>query len=111
MPALRINPAATFAVPVRLTVPGVADKAVVVFTFAHKGKAALRAWTAGAQNESDAVFLGEVVKGWHGVEAPDGSDLPFSAEAFAALLDAYPAAGSEIYQAYLTAYHEARSKN
>lgn len=111
MALLRITPAPTFVAPVKLTVPGLAEPAVVQFTFAHMGKKALREWVARSTDRGDPEFLGEVVRGWSGVIGPDDGDLPFTLEAFARLLDAYPAAGGEIFTAYMSAFHEARAKN
>jgi hypothetical protein len=109
---LRIVPAATFDWPVRLTVAGAAEPAVVTFIFARKTKAELRAWVAGGADRSDPEFLGEVVKGWRaGVLDAADEPVPFTAEAFAALLNVYPGSGGEIYQQYMAAYHEAPAKN
>jgi hypothetical protein len=112
MGALRLVPAATFDAPVKLTVAGSPEPAVVVFVFARKSKSELRAWVESGAERSDPDFLGEVVKGWRaGVVDEHDQPVPFSTDAFAALLDRYPAAGGEIYQQYMAAYHEARTKN
>jgi hypothetical protein len=111
MALLRINPAPTFTAPVRITVPGQDEPATIQFTFAHRGKKDLRDWVARAADRADPEFLGEVVRGWSGVLDRDDADVPFTPEAFARLLDAYPAAGTEIFQAYMGAFHEARAKN
>lgn len=112
MGALRLVPAATFDAPVKLTVAGASEPAVVVFVFARKSKSELRQWMEGGAGRPDPEFLGEVVKGWRaGVVDEAEQPVPFSPEAFAALLDAYPAAGTEIYHQYLAAYDGARAKN
>lgn len=112
MGALRLVPAPTFEAPVKLTVAGSPEPAVVLMVFARKSKTELRAWQESGAGRADPDFLGEVVKGWRaGVVDELEQPVPFTPEAFAALLDAYPAAGSEIFTQYLAAYHEARAKN
>lgn len=107
----RLVPEGTFVAPVKLTVPGKDAKALVQFTFAHKGKKALRTWIEASADRQDPDFLGEVVLGWQGVESPGGEPVPFTAQAFEQLLDAYPASAREIFDAYNAAYHEAAAKN
>lgn len=112
MGALRLVPAATFDAPVKLTVAGASEPAVVLFIFGRKNKAELRDWIATAKDRADPDFLGEVVKGWRaGVLDEHEQLVPFTPEAFAQLLNQYPASGTEIYEQYLAAYHEARAKN
>jgi hypothetical protein len=112
MGALRLVPAATFDAPIKLTVAGADEPATVLFTFARKSKHELKAWIDSAANRQDTDFLGEVVKGWKaGVLDAEGNLAPFTAEAFAQLLDQYPVSGLQIYNGYLASYGEARAKN
>ncbi len=117
---MRIDPNPTFPAKVGLTVPGQAAPAELALVFRHKGKEALQAWMRGGQPgqgeaaappRSDADFLGEVVAGWSGVQDAAGADVPYTPEAFARLLEAYPAAAGEIYRAYLRELTESRLKN
>lgn len=120
---MRIDPKPTFPAKVGLTVPGQAAPAELDLVFRHKDKAALQAWMTGrpAGGEAgaaaaplartDAEFLGEVVAGWSGVQDAAGADVPYTPEAFARLLQNYPAAAGEIYRAYLRELTESRLKN
>ena len=108
----RIAPAPTFDAEVLLTVPGAPERAALALTFRHRGRKALRDWIDRAKSAaSDAAYLGEVIEGWKGVEDADGRPLPYSAEALAQLLDAYPASGAELFDQYLDALTRAREKN
>lgn len=118
MATFRLNPAPLFAAVVQLTVPGSADTAALSLTFKHQGRKALDAWVRrpgqiaeGAAALNDAEYLAEVVAGWDGVQDAAGEPLPFTPAAFADLLDAYPAAGTEIFSAYVKALTESRAKN
>ena len=109
--ALKINPAPAFEFDAQLTVPGAAQPATVRVTARHKGREALAAWIEGAAGSRDPEFLGSVVSGWSGVFDADGAEVPFSSEALARVLDAYPAAGRELFEQYLAALTESRRKN
>lgn len=109
----KLVPDPTFPVRVRITVPGQADLSDLVLTCKYKPRDALRAWIESAKNSiaSDAQFIGEVVDGWgENVQGPDGQPLPFTQDALAALLNNYPAAGSEIVDAYVKELSESRAK-
>ena len=107
----RINPAPTFDASVRLTVPGQDAPAVLQLTFAHMGRKAAADWIERAKGRSDADVIGEVVRDWKDVQDDAGAPVPYSREALAALLDAHPAAGMELFDAYLAALSESRAKN
>jgi hypothetical protein len=107
----RIEPNPTFDAEVRITVPGSAEPALLAVTFRHRGRRELKAWIDRAKDAaSDTAYLGEVIASWRGVEDADGRALPYSAEALARLLDAYPASGGELFDAYLDALTRAREK-
>jgi hypothetical protein len=113
---ININPAPTFTVPVLISVPG-AEPAKISVTFRHKGRKALDAWikrpaeakTAGTEI-ADADYLGEIIADWADIGADD-RPVPYSRDALADLLDAYPTSGTELFNAYLKALTEAREKN
>jgi hypothetical protein len=107
----KLVPDPQFDATVELTVPGADSKAPVVFTFARKGRAALKAWTDSATGRNDLEVLCDVVVGWRGVFDDKGAEVPFSREALAQLLDAYPASGAEVFRGYLQAHFEAARKN
>jgi hypothetical protein len=115
-----ITPAPTFEGTARLTVPGGTDTAVLPLVFKALGRKALAEWIGkpvrlrdSGETLTDVEYLAEVVVGWpeDQVQGADGAPVPFSAEALAAVLDAYPAASQEIFDAYIQALTTARAKN
>lgn len=112
MTALRLVPATTFVATVHLTVPGEPRRAALTFVFAHKTKRALQDWVRESAGKDDMALLSDVVRGWKvGPVDEAGQPVPYSADALAALLDAYPSAGNEIFEGYLAAYREAKAGN
>lgn len=107
----KIAPNPTFTADVKVSVPGQDAPAVLTLTFRHMGRKALKAWIEGAAARQDAEFLDEAIESWRGFENAAGDPLAYSREALAELLDAYPAAGGEIFDAYLRALTRAREKN
>jgi hypothetical protein len=107
----KINPSPTFKAFVSLTVPGQEAPGAVSFTFRHQGRAALDTWIKAASDKTDAALLGAVISGWEGVSDQDDLPLAYSADNLGLLLDAYPAAGGEIFMGYLKALTESRAKN
>lgn len=102
----------TFTATVRLSIPGSDVPGAVQITFRHKGTRALHAWLASAaKRETDTEFLGEIIENWQGVADVDGQPLAYTPDALAQLLDAYPAAGKEIIQAYNRQLADARAGN
>jgi hypothetical protein len=109
---LKINPAPTFALDAKLTVPGAAELATLALTVRHKGRDALKAWLEGSATQaSDATLLGSVIVSWSGVLDTEGAEVPFSQTALEKVLDAYPAARDELFSQYLQALTESRRKN
>ncbi len=114
----KINPNPTFNAAVGLSIPGAQTAGAIDVTFKHKGRAALAEWVKKPSAQaveglslSDADYLGEVVSGWAGVKADDGSEVAYSPASLATLLENYPASGAEIFDAYLKALTEAKAKN
>lgn len=106
----RLIPNPTFVVAVPLTVPG-SERLLVNFTFRHKSKAALKDWVARVNGSTSVSVLAEVVADWSGVEDGEGKPVPFSSEALATMVDNYPTAGREIFDAYFAELTESRTKN
>lgn len=100
----KIVPKATFGVDVSISVPGAAP-AVVRVEFKHLPKSALPGYFSGLQGKTDAEALAEIVVGWEGV------DVPYSPQALATLVDNYPAAAAELFEAFRSELMEARRKN
>ncbi|MFY8162788.1 MAG: phage tail assembly chaperone, partial [Brevundimonas sp.] len=91
-------------------------------TFKHKtrrgladfqGRAVDVALAAGADG-GEALYVDyvhEVIDSWAGVGDAEGKPLPYSREALAQLLEAYPAAGAEIVRRYTWQLSHARAGN
>lgn len=101
----KINPDPTFRVSVALSVPGNDTPATIAVDFKHLAKSALRDYFGNLEGKSDAEALGFIVTGWSGV------DKDYSAEALALLLDNYPSAAGELFNAYRRELLEAGRKN
>jgi hypothetical protein len=108
----KLVPNPIFTVTVQITVPGEAKPQSLVLTCRHKPRDALKAWIDSAANAAqDAEFLAQVVEGWSGVVGEDGQPLACTPQTLAALLNNYPAAGREIFEAYIKELSESRAKN
>jgi hypothetical protein len=107
----KIEPNPQFAADIKITRLGETDPGVITFTFCHQGRVALKTWIDQVVEQGDAPLLAQVIAGWNGVVDGDGQAVAFSAEALAQLLDAFPAAGEEIFLGYLKALRESRAKN
>lgn len=102
---LKLSPNPTFTCPVHLTVPGEAERATVTINYRHMGRSALRAYFEALGGKSDAAGLGEIIAGWSGI------DEDYTPEALERLLDNYPLAASELFEAFRRELLEARAKN
>jgi hypothetical protein len=102
---LKLQPAPVFSCAVPITVPGQEARAIVNITFKHLAKSALREFFSGLEGKSDAEALAEIVSDWSGV------DEKFSRDALGVLLDNYPAAAGELFDAFRKELLEARAKN
>lgn len=101
----KLTPDPTFRASVAITVPGEEQPETIAVDFKHLPKSALRDYFASLDGKSDADALGAIIAGWSGV------DTDYSAEALALLLDNYPAAAAEMFEAYRRELLDARRKN
>ena len=101
----KITPKTTFTAPVALSVPGEKTAARITVEFKHLSKKAIKAYFEGLEGKTDSEALAEIVVGWEGVDAQ------FSGEALETLLDNYPAAATELFEAFRSELLEARTKN
>lgn len=111
----KIVPNPTFACQVPLRRPDSEVPVRVGWTFRHKTAAELAAWmrrAADGEYPSDVEFIAEVTEGW-GAEilGADDKPLPYSAQALAQLLDAFPGAGVDIVTTYRRRLGDARLGN
>lgn len=103
----KLQPNPTFTAKVFLSIPGETQPKAVRFTFRHKTREQFKAWLESLEGRQDKETLLDIVAGWDRADI----DCDFSAEAFAALLDNFPASGSEIFDAYRREALESRRKN
>ncbi|CBJ37898.1 conserved protein of unknown function [Ralstonia solanacearum CMR15] len=93
-----INPKPTFTAEAAIPVAGGGTEKLQL-VFKHKTRDEVKAFFAqagaGADDQSDADVLLEIVAGWEGV------DVPFSREALDQLVQNYPAAPRAIFDTYL----------
>lgn len=110
---IRLKPNPTFRFKVALGLPGSEERATFTLVGRHKGAKALQEWAGRAREAEgqDHKFLAEAIDGWDDVLDADGAPVPYSADALAALLDAYPGSGLEIFRAYVAELSAARGKN
>ena len=113
---LKINQSATFRWPVTVMVPvdgGKFEPATFEVEFPRMPQSEVLALIKSVQDGSvgEAEGIVQVVRGWSGVEGPDGP-VPFEERALRDLLERFPTAGAEILRAFADARGElARRKN
>lgn len=107
----RLNPNPTFKAQVALSIPGQATPLEITVEFRHKTATALQDWRSRAKGRTDVDNVAEIIAGWDGVFADDGTPVPYSATALATLLDNYSAAKWELVAAYHAELTEAKQKN
>ena len=100
----KLQPNPTFSAKVAIPVAGDVAQEMGV-TFAHKGKAEIKAFLDQAAGREDIDSLSEIVVGW------DGVDADFSRDNLAILLDAYPGAALALLTAWVEELGKAVQKN
>lgn len=103
MAKLVLQPAPTFSKAVKVPVPG-GEPADVVFTFRHRTRDALKAWSDAHEGRSDVQAILEMASGWDLAE-------PFDAENVGVLVQNYPAAALAILRTYYDELSAARLGN
>lgn len=106
-----IDPAPTFDAEVEVSMPG-GVTALLALTFRHRTIRQVQDLQVrmAAESLADAQILGELIEAWQ-VTRADGTDVPYSSQALAELLDNFPAAGPEIYRGYVDALRKGRLGN
>ena len=107
----KLVPSPESTVDVPITRPGEDKPGTLRLRFRHKSRKEYKAWLDTAAGRDDSGYLLDVVVGWEGVEDAEGKPVPFTPEAFASLVDQFPAAGIDIFKAYGKALHESRTGN
>lgn len=116
---IKINPAPTFELDVRLTVPGQAEPAVIPMTLAYMTAERTAAWFKDRANTRTDEAMADIVKGWGmrdgqavpAVQDDAGQEVPFSAEALAQLVKNYQPATQDILNEWQRGLRESRIKN
>lgn len=106
----QLQPKPTFVANVPLSVPGYPQPVEVPFTFRHKTRAQLSDWITRSAGVADVTFLAEVIETYT-VQGPDGEPVTHTVGVLGTLLDNYPIAHTEIYEAYLRELGESKRKN
>lgn len=101
----KLQPNPTFKAMVAIAIAGQDKPAEIEVEFKYLGRAAVRAFFDGLDGKSEAEALAEIVVGWSGVDAPYGQ------QALATLLDNYPTAAFDFFEAFRRELLEARRKN
>lgn len=101
----KLQPNPTFKAPVPISVPGETKSPEIVVEFRFLGRKAVADYFRGLGGKSDAEALAGIIAGWEGVDAE------YSPAALAQLLDNYPAAASDLFEAYRRELLEAKRKN
>lgn len=107
--SFKLTPSPTFKFAVQIREPGGDTFRTLPLVGKHKSRKDLKAWIESAPGRADDEFLADALVGWEVVDDA-GQPVPFSREALATLIDTWPTAGDDIYQAYLRELTEARKK-
>lgn len=100
---LQSNP--TFRVRVGISVAGQSRPAEIDVEYRYLSKSEIKTYFDGIQSKDDADALSEIIVGWSGVDAA------YSREALDTLLGNYPAAASDLFDAFRRELLEAKRKN
>ncbi len=100
---LQSNP--TFKAKVGISIAGDSKPAEIEVEFKYLSKTAIKTYFDSLQGKTDADALDDIIVGWNGV------DQPYSTEALATLIDNYPAAASDLFEAFRRELIEAKRKN
>lgn len=107
-----LDPDPTFRFKVSLFRPGTTSPQTITLVGRHKSQDALIEWTKRVEpSDGDGTFLLEVVADWEGVADRERKPVPFSADAFRALINNFPGSGLLIFKAYAEELNAGRLKN
>lgn len=102
---LKLQPNPTFKTKVAISVAGEAIGQMIDVEFKYLNKTKIKAYFENIAGKSDADALAEIIVGWSGVEAA------YSAEALAELVDSYPSASADLFEAFRRELLESKRKN
>lgn len=101
----------TFAAKAGITIPGEDKLAEISIVWRHKTRDQINDWIKRSATANDIDTLSEVIEGWSGVVDTQGTVVPYSRAALAELLQTFPAAGMDLFRAYLRELSASRAKN
>ncbi|MDP2792557.1 MAG: phage tail assembly chaperone [Sulfurisoma sp.] len=101
----KLQPAPTFKAKVGISIAGQARPNEIEVEYRYLTKEAIKTYFDNLQGKADADALAEIVVGWSGVEEA------YSPEALSLLIDNYPAAASDLFDAFRRELLEAKRKN
>lgn len=101
----KLQPNPTFKAQVGIAVAGQDKPAEIEVEYKYLGKSRLKSYFEALDGKSDAEALAEIMVGWAGIDAD------YSPAALATLLDNYPTAAADLFEAFRRELLEARRKN
>lgn len=101
----KLQPNPSFKSKVALSVPGSDKQITVGITFKHLSRPQIKDFFSHLDGKTDAEALGEVIIDWEDIDAS------FTPDNLSALLDNYPTAGGELFDAFRRDLLESRRKN
>lgn len=101
----KLKPNPTFKTKVAISVAGEKRQPEIEVEYKYLNKDGVKDYFEHLQGKTDAEALAEIVVGWSGVEEA------YSPEALAMLVDNYPAAAADLFEAFRRELLEAKRKN
>ena len=102
---LKLQPNPTFKVKIAISVAGEQRLPVIEVEYRYLTREGVQEYFENLRGKTDAESLAAIVVGWSGVDAA------YSPEALAALLNSYPAAAADLFEAFRKELLEAKRKN
>lgn len=101
----KLQPKPSFKARINLSVAGEVKSPEVTIEFKYFTKPAVKDFFEQVAGKTDAEALAEIIVGWSGI------DQPYSTENLAMLVDNYPAAATDLFEAFRVELLEAKRKN
>ena len=95
----------TFKTKVQISIAGSGESPEIEVEYRYLTRSESDEFHKNIKGKKDVDSLGEIIVNW------SGPDLPYSAEALGTLLDLFPAAAGDLYQAFRRELLESKTKN
>ena len=102
---LKLQPNPTFKTKVSISVAGEARNQDIEVEFKYLSKSKIKSCFEEIAGKTDSDALFDIVVGWSGVE------VAYSKDALAELIDNYPSAAADMFEAFRRELLEAKRKN